>query len=119
MRFISGLILVVVAPLLAPPPPTSSWVELGPHSSGRVSAIAVEDLQHLWAASPGGAVWKSADGGGHWVSAGNYGLGDFTALDLAFDRNDQHRLFLRTWNGFLVSTDGGAHWKQTLFGQGQ
>jgi hypothetical protein len=119
MRFMSGLILVVVSPLLAPPPPTSSWVELGPRSSGRVSAIAVQDLQHLWAASPGGAVWKTADGGAHWLSAGNYGLGDFTALDLAFDRNDEHRLFLRTWNGFLVSTDGGAHWKQTLFGQGQ
>jgi hypothetical protein len=63
MRFVAGLILVVVAPFLSPPVPTGSWVELGPRSSGRVSAIAVQDLQHLWAASPGGAVWKSADGG--------------------------------------------------------
>ena len=64
MRFAFSLILLVVASLSSPPSPTSSWVELGPRSSGRVSAIAVEDLQHLWAASPGGAVWKSECHGG-------------------------------------------------------
>jgi hypothetical protein len=98
-------------------PPQRTWQELGPRSSGRVSAIAVSDMQHIWAASPGGGIWKTADGGSHWSWAGNYGLGDFTALDLAFDRNDPDRLYLRTWNGFLVSTDGAAHWKQTLYAQ--
>jgi hypothetical protein len=103
---------------LSPGPPNRTWLDLGPHSSGRVSAIAVADLQHIWAASPGGGVWKSVDGGTHWTWAGNYGLGDYTALDLEFDRNEPNRLYLRTWNGFLFSTDGGAHWKQTLYSQG-
>ncbi|HEY6971752.1 MAG TPA: hypothetical protein VJA94_21250 [Candidatus Angelobacter sp.] len=111
--------LVVGAFCLSPAPPVRTWVELGPKSSGRVSAIAVADLQHMWAASPGGGAWKTADGGAHWAWAGNYGLGDFTALDLQLDRNNPNRLYLRTWNGFLLSTDGGAHWKQTLYGQGQ
>lgn len=119
MRFAFAMVLFLGAVFPPPSPPTRTWQELGPRSSGRVSAIAVSDMQHIWAASPGGGVWKTADGGAHWVWAGNYGLGDFTALDLAFDRNDPERLYLRTWNGFLVSTDGAAHWKQTLYGQGQ
>ena len=102
---------------VAPVPPVRTWVELGPRSSGRVSAIAVLDMQRAWVASPGGGVWRTLDGGAHWSWAGNYGLGDFTALDLELDRNNAARLYLRTWNGFLVSTDGAAHWKQTLYGQ--
>jgi hypothetical protein len=108
---------VAVAGVATPAGPV--WNELGPRSSGRVSAIVAADANHLWAASPGGGVWKTTDGGAHWSWAGNYGLGDFTAVDLAFDRNAPNRLYLRTWNGFLVSTDGAAHWKQTLYGQGQ
>jgi|SRR5579872_960992 len=115
--FIRILFLAVLIGTASPAPPQRTWIELGPRSSGRVSAIAVADAQHLWAASPGGGVWKTVDGGAHWAWAGNYGLADFTALDLAFDRNDSNRLYLRTWNGFLVSTDGAAHWKQTLNGQ--
>jgi Ni/Co efflux regulator RcnB len=116
---LSVVALSLATLLLVPAPPARTWMELGPRSSGRVSAIAVTDWEHLWAASPGGGVWKTADGGAHWIWAGNYGLGDFTALDLEFDRNAPNRLYLRTWNGFLVSTDGAAHWKQTLYGQGQ
>ena len=119
MRSAFVVVLFLSAVFPSPSPPTRTWQELGPRSSGRVSAIAVSDIQHIWAASPGGGVWKTADGGSHWTWAGNYGLGDFTALDLAFDRNNPNRLYLRTWNGFLVSTDGAAHWKQTLYGQGQ
>jgi hypothetical protein len=95
-----------------------TWVELGPRSSGRVSAIAASDVNHLWAASPGGGVYKTVDAGAHWMWAGNYGLGDYTALDLLRDRNNPGRMYLRTWNGFLVSTDGAGHWRQTLYGQG-
>ena len=116
LAFLLAVLVGVLSP--APAPPAQTWTELGPHSSGRVSGIAVSDLQHLWVASPGGGVWKSIDGGTHWSWAGNYGLGDFTALDLEFDRNEPNRLYLRTWNGLLVSTDGAAHWKQTLYGQG-
>lgn len=119
MRLAFAVALISGILSLSPAPPTRTWLELGPRSSGRVSAIAVQDLQHIWAASPGGGVWKTADGGAHWTWAGNYGLGDYTALDLAFDRNEPNRLYLRTWNSFLVSTDGGAHWKQTLYSQGQ
>lgn len=97
--------------------PAGTWLERGPRASGRVSAIAATDLNHLWAASPGGGVWKSTDGGSNWEWSGNYGLGDFTALDLALDRNDSSRMFLRTWNGFWVSTDGGANWTRTLYSQ--
>jgi hypothetical protein len=118
MRWGLPVVALFFAVAVAPAPPARTWMDLGPHSSGRVSAIAVADLQHIWAASPGGGVWKTADGGAHWIWAGNYGLGDYTALDLAFDRNEPNRLYLRTWNGFMVSTDGGAHWKQTLYGQG-
>lgn len=115
-----AILLAVLAGILpVSTPPVRTWVELGPRSSGRVSAIAVADIEHVWVASPGGGVWKSTDGGSHWIWAGNYGLADFTTLDLEFDRNDSNRLYLRTWNGFLVSTDGAAHWKQTLNGQGQ
>ncbi len=117
-RFFLSIVLAAVSLSLAPAPPVRTWTELGPRSSGRVSTIAATDVQHIWAASPGGGVWKSVDGGSHWNWAGNYGLGDFTALDLEFDRNDANRLYLRTWNGFLVSTDGAAHWKQTLYAQG-
>ncbi|HEY6352512.1 MAG TPA: hypothetical protein VI636_24195 [Candidatus Angelobacter sp.] len=119
MRLVFLGVLFLAAVLPSPVPPVRTWQEIGPRASGRVSAISVSDVQHIWAASPGGGVWKTADGGSHWSWAGNYGLGDFTALDLAFDRNDPNRLYLRTWNGFLVSTDGAAHWKQTLYGQGQ
>ncbi|HEV2962057.1 MAG TPA: hypothetical protein VG649_09560 [Candidatus Angelobacter sp.] len=108
----------VLAALLFSPPSPHNWAELGPRSSGRVSAIVATDLNHLWAASPGGGVWKSADAGAHWVWAGNYGMGDFTALDLAVDREVPNRMYLRTWNGFWVSTDGAAHWTRTLFATG-
>src|SRR5579863_5055369 len=100
MRLLLALALTVATLAIAPPPAVRTWVELGPKSSGRVSAIAVVDLEHIWAASPGGGVWKSTDGGAHWTWAGNYGLGDFTALDLELDRNDPNRFYLRTWNGF-------------------
>lgn len=117
-RFGALIVMLATAAGLATPP-GPGWVELGPRSSGRVSAVVATDANHLWAASPGGAVWKTTDAGAHWTSAGNYGLGDFTSLDLQIDRNIPSRMYLRTWNGLLVSTDGGAHWKQTLYGQGQ
>ncbi len=104
--------------LLFPPPSPRNWAELGPRSSGRVSAVVATDVNHLWAASPGGGVWKSTDAGAHWVWAANYGMGDFTALDLAVDRDVPSRMYLRTWNGFWVSTDGAAHWTRTLFATG-
>src|SRR5215472_11351170 len=98
------------------------WTELGPPGSGRISGIVLSDANHLWVTSPGGGVWKTTDGGAHWVWAGNFGLDDFTALDIAFDRvpsvGRRHRMFLRTWNGFWVSTDEGATWTRTLFSVG-
>jgi hypothetical protein len=63
-------------------------------------------------------VWKSADGGSHWIWAGNDGLADFTALDLQVDRIEPTRLYLRTWSGFFISTDGGARWRRTLTASG-
>lgn len=93
----------------------ATWTELGPRFAGRVSAIAATDVNHLWVATPGGGVWKSTDGGTTFTWAGNYGLGDFTSVHLAIDRNDPSRLILRTWSGVLVSTDGGAHWTRTLY----
>src|SRR5579859_1551458 len=96
----------------------NTWVERGPHGSGRVSAVVATDANHLWAASPGGSVWKSEDAGANWVEARNYGLNDFTALDLVLDRTDSNRMFLRTWNGFWVSTDGAATWTRTLYSAG-
>jgi hypothetical protein len=112
------LIALFAAWLLTPPtPPSGTWTELGPRSSGRVSAIAVKDAAHIWVASPGGGVWKSSNGGANWTWAGNFGLGDFTALDLALDRNNPNRMYLRAWSGLLVSTDGGAHWIQPLYSQ--
>ncbi|HJX83231.1 MAG TPA: hypothetical protein VJ723_02675, partial [Candidatus Angelobacter sp.] len=97
----STLITLVSAVLLfTPAPPTPhSWSELGPRSSGRVVAIVATDISHLFAASPGGGVWKSTDAGAHWAWAGNFGMGDFTALDLAMDRGVPGRMYLRTWNG--------------------
>lgn len=118
LTLLLALVTAALSLPISPAPSARTWQELGPRSSGRTSAIAVSDMQHIWAASPGGGVWKTVDGGAHWDWAGNYGLGDFTALDLAFDRNQPNRLYLRTWNGLLVSTDGAAHWKQTLYGQG-
>ncbi|HYU09522.1 MAG TPA: hypothetical protein VEK77_09090 [Gemmatimonadales bacterium] len=94
---------------------TATWTELGPMYAGRVSAIAATDVNHVWVATPGGGVWKSGDGGTTFAWAGNYGLGDFTAVHLAVDRNDASRLILRTWSGVLVSTDGGAHWTRALY----
>jgi photosystem II stability/assembly factor-like uncharacterized protein len=114
--FLASSALLLSGAGVKPDPP--GWVDLGPRSSGRVSAIAASDLNHLWAASPGGGVYKTTDGGAHWFWAGNYGLGDFTALDLVRDRNFPNRMYLRTWNGFLVSTDGAAHWQQTLYARG-
>ncbi len=105
----------VFAGLFLLPPSPHTWSELGPRSSGRVTAIVATDVNHLWAASPGGGVWKSTDAGAHWVWAGNYGMGDFTVLDMAVDRQTPSRMYLRTWNGFWVSTDGAAHWTRTLF----
>jgi len=94
---------------------TGTWTELGPKWAGRVSAIAATDVNHLWVATPGGGVWRSTDGGTTFSWAGNYGLGDFTAVNLAIDRNDSSRMYLRTWSGVLVSTDGAAHWTRTLY----
>ncbi len=92
-----------------------TWTELGPKFAGRVSAIAATNANNVWLASPGGGVWKSTDGGANFTWAGNYGLGDFTAVHLALDRNDPTRMYLRTWSGVLVSTDGAAHWTRTLY----
>ncbi len=97
--------------------PAGTWVERGPNGSGRITGLVATDVNHLWAASPGGGVWKSADGGATWEWAGNRGLTDYTVLDLALDRNDPTRMFLQTWNGFWVSIDGAASWKRTLAGQ--
>lgn len=93
----------------------ASWTELGPKFAGRVSAIAATDVNHLWVATPGGGVWKSSNGGLTFSWAGNYGLGDFTAVHLALDRTSAARLILRTWSGVLTSTDGGAHWTRSLY----
>ena len=108
----TAVVVLFALAVLAAPTSDGSWRELGPHFSGRVSAIAVRNANEMWAASPGGGVWKSTNGGANWSWAGNYGISDYIALDLAFDRQHPERLYLRTWNGFLVSTDGGAHWQQ-------
>jgi hypothetical protein len=91
-----------------------TWTELGPNGAGRVSAIVALDANQVWVATPGGGIWKSRDGGATFTWAGNSGLGDFTAVHLALDRTDSSRMYLRTWSGFLVSTDGGAQWRRTL-----
>src|SRR5512142_2137282 len=83
----------------------ATWTELGPKGAGRVSGIVATDVNHVWVATPGGGVWKSSDGGANFTWAGNYGLGDFTDVALALDRNDPSRMYLRAWSGFLVSTD--------------
>jgi hypothetical protein len=106
---------IFVAILSIAGPAGAAWTELGPKHAGRVSGIVATDADHLWVATPGGGVWKSSDGGASFTWAGNYGLGDFTAVHLALDRNDPSRLYLRTWSGFLVSTDGGARWTRTLY----
>lgn len=93
----------------------STWTELGPPFAGRVSAIAATDATHVWVATPGGAMWKSTDGGATFAWAGNYALGDFTAVNLALDRSNPARMYLRTESGVLVSTDGAAHWTRTLY----
>lgn len=92
-----------------------TWTELGPKFAGRVSAIAATSASHVWVAAPGGGVWKSTDGGATFAWAGNYGLGDFTAVHLALDRNNPSRMLLRTFSGVLVSDDGAAHWTRTLY----
>jgi hypothetical protein len=94
---------------------SSTWTELGPKSAGRVSAIVATNASNVWVATPGGGVWKSTDGGATFTWAGNYGLGDFTAVHLALDRNDPSRIYLRTFSGVLVTTDGAAHWTRTLY----
>ena len=93
----------------------STWTELGPKFAGRVSAIVAPSASDVWVATPGGGVWKSPDGGATFTWAGNYGLGDFSAVHLALDRNDPSRMYLRTYSGVLVSTDGAAHWTRTLY----
>jgi hypothetical protein len=108
-----AVVFLFLLPLLAGC--AGTWTELGPKWAGRVSAIAATDVNHLWVATPGGGVWKSTDGGASFTWAGNYGLGDFTAVNLAIDRNDASRMYLRTWSGLLVSTDGAAHWTRTLY----
>ncbi|MSP49261.1 MAG: hypothetical protein EXQ95_08040 [Alphaproteobacteria bacterium] len=95
----------------------AQWRELSPSWTGRVSGIVALDAATLLMATPGGGVWRSTDSGATFSWAGNYGLGDFTAVDLAVDRNDPNRLFLRTWNGVLVSTDRAASWTRTLYSQ--
>jgi hypothetical protein len=108
-------ILILVASWSIASAAFGAWTELGPRYPGRVSAIVATDVDHLWVATPGGGVWKSSNGGTTFAWAGNYGLGDFTAVHLALDRNDPSRMYLRTWSGFLVSTDGGARWTRTLY----
>jgi hypothetical protein len=94
---------------------SGTWTELGPQFAGRVSAIVATTASNVWVATPGGGVWKSTDGGATFTWAGNYALGDFTAVHLALDRNDPSRMYLRTVSGVLVSTDGAAHWTRTLY----
>jgi hypothetical protein len=94
-----------------------TWTELGPKYAGRVSAIVATSASNVWVATPGGGVWKSTDGGATFTWAGNYALGDFTAVHLALDRNDPSRMYLRTVSGMLVSTDGAAHWTRTLYAE--
>ena len=93
----------------------STWTELGPNFAGRVSGIVATDGSHVWVTTPGGGVWKSSDGGATFTWAGNYALGDFTVDNIALDRNDPTRMYLRTFSGVLVSTDGAAHWTRTLY----
>ncbi|HEX7679873.1 MAG TPA: hypothetical protein VF713_17220, partial [Thermoanaerobaculia bacterium] len=84
---LTALLCCFVLPLVG-----DTWTELGPKFAGRVSGLAATDANHLWLASPGGGVWKSSDGGSTFTWAGNYALGDFTAVHLALDRNDPTRM---------------------------
>ncbi len=66
MRFsVWGALLLACASaafFFSPAPPSPTWMERGPRSSGRVSAIVATDISHLWVASPGGGVWKTVNG---------------------------------------------------------
>ena len=113
----------------------TTWQPLfqhGPVASVGAIAVAVSNPEVVYIgtgestirsnASYGAGVWRSDDGGQHWQSAG---LDDSRHITrLLVDPANPDRVLVaalgHVWGpnrqrGVFLSTDGGKHWKQTLF----
>jgi photosystem II stability/assembly factor-like uncharacterized protein len=113
----------------------SVWTAIFDHAdAAAIGAIAVgaNDSSDIWVGTGesnprndvamGDGIWHSADGGATWKHLGLNDAGSISSISI--DPRDARRVVVgvlgqvfrdsRT-RGVYVTTDGGAHWKQTLY----
>ncbi|MBV8332600.1 MAG: hypothetical protein JO192_07705, partial [Candidatus Eremiobacteraeota bacterium] len=113
----------------------SSWVALFDHQPvAPIGAIAVapKDPNDVWVGTGennprnemerGDGIWHSRDGGKTWVHLGLDDAGSISNISL--DPRNPRRVVVaalgqlfrdNTTRGIFITTDGGAHWKRTLY----
>lgn len=95
--------------------PRQGWVTsiaVAPASGAVYATYGNFGGAHVYRSLDNGATWHSLDG------SGATGLPDIPVHSIVVDPDDQHRLYLGTDLGVMVSIDGGATWmsEETGFG---
>ena len=94
--------------------PFGTWHRQGPYIGGRLDGILVDANAYIAVASPGGGFWYTPDIGTTWVEptsggANNWGMGDFTLLDLEYDQVNGG-VWAVGWNTLHYSSGFGPTW---------
>jgi photosystem II stability/assembly factor-like uncharacterized protein len=111
---------------------TSSWINIGPKTSGggyagigRINCIAFHpsDINTYWIGAPSGGLWKTTDNGTTWTClTDNIGVMGVSSIIIPSDYVTSNTIYIGTGDrdfldnrgiGVLKSIDGGLTWNST------